>query len=272
MNVNLTPPPIPHGDEKTQLLQMRSYLYQMQQQLNIALEQVTPEALAAQVETLQTKKAKLPDGINPTLTDAYAKLKSLIIKTAGTVREEINQIVIQLDNKYVAESIFGTFRENLNSTIVAAADAVVQTYDYSSQLTTTNDNISTIGNGLNNLESALSDANNAIGNINTYNVNTEQYIKTGLLFFDDNSIPRFGVAVGEKLTTVVVDGQIVLERSGLAATFTSDRMSFWQNEVEVAYVSNNQLYINEIVILSRMFLGNWMIDRSNGFLLKWVGE
>lgn len=268
--MNINPPPIFRGDEQEQLLQMRSYLYQMQQQLQFALNQITPETIAEKIAAASSK-AKLPDNTEPTLTAAYTKLKSLIVKTADTVRSEMDVLVTTFESTYVANSTFGTFQENLSNTITQTADAVVQTYDYESQLSAINNNIVGLGTDLSSLENALSEFNTAISNINNYNINTEQYIKTGLLYFDDNSVPRFGVAVGEKLTTVVVDGQIVLERSGLAATFTSDRMSFWQNEVEVAYVSNNQLYINEIVILSRLFLGNWMIDRSDGFLLKWVG-
>lgn len=249
MNLNLTPPPQLRGDEKQQLTQLRSYLYQMQQQLNIALEQVTPEALAEQIAAAQAAGAKLPDNTDATLSAAYNKLKSIIIKTADTVRTEMDTLEVELAGAYVAQGTMGSYYEELSSLVQADAAAVVQTYGFESQLTAASD---------------------AISNIETYNVNTEQYIKTGLLFYDGD-VPRYGVAVGEKITTVVVDGETLLERQGLCATFTSDRLSFWQNEVEVAYISNNKLYINEAHVLSRLFIGSWVIDTSYGLAIKWGG-
>ena len=247
MNLNLTPPPQLRGDEKQQLTQLRSYLYQMQQQLNIALEQVTPEALAGQISAAQAVGAKLPDNTDATLNAAYTKLKSIIVKTADTVRSEMDTVILALNGTYIAQGTIGSYYEELSSLVQADAAAVVQTYNFASQLTAAAD---------------------AISNIETYNVNTEQYIKTGLLFYE-GAVPRYGVAVGEKITTVVVNGETLLERQGLCATFTSDRLSFWQNEVEVAYISNNKLYINEAHILSRLFIGNWVVDTSYGFAIKW---
>ena len=270
MNVNLTPPPILRGDERAQLVQIRSYLYQMQEQLQFALEQVTPETLAKAISD-QTKLEQLPDDTAPTLAAAYNKLKSIIIKTADTIETEMDTLVTNFESTYLAQSTFGTFQENLTNTITQTANAVVQTYGYDSQLSNISDNVTGLTGDVGDLNDTLASVNTNIFNIEQYNINTEQYIKTGLLYFDDDSVPRYGVAVGEKLTTIVVDGQTVIERSGLAATFTSDRLSFWQNELEVAYISNNQLYIQEVSILSRLFIGNWVIDQSNGFLVKWVG-
>ena len=249
MSINLNPPPILRGDEKAQLMQIRSYLYQMQEQLQFALEQVTPETLAKAISEQSTAE-QLPDDTAPTLAAAYTKLKSIIIKTAHTIETEMDTLVTNFESTYLAQSTFGTFAENLTNEITQGADAVVQNYGYDSKLDVIGGDIS---------------------GIKSYNTTSEQYIKTGLLYFDDDSVPRYGVAVGEKLTTIVVNGETVIERSGLAATFTSDRMSFWQNEVEVAYISNNQLYIAEVTVLTRLFLGDWVLDRSNGFMIKWVG-
>lgn len=248
MNLNLTPPPQLRGDEKQQLTQLRSYLYQMQQQLNIAMEQVTPERFAElAAQQAAAPGAKPLESAEKMLADAYVKLKSIIVKAADTVRAEMDTVILELNGLYVAQGTMGSYYEELTNLVQADAAAVIQTYGFESQLTAAND---------------------AISNIETYNVNTEQYIKTGLLFYD-GAVPRYGVAVGEKITTVVVNGEALLERKGLAATFTSDKLSFWQNEVEVAYVSNNKLYINEAHILSRLFIGSWVIDTSYGFAIKW---
>ena len=271
MDFNLKTPPVLQGDERQQLHQIRSYLYQMQQQLVIALDNLTPGKIAEEAAAKMRGAETLPDGAKPTLDGAYRALKSLIIKTADTVESEIQELTQTLESSYVANSTFGTYVENAQAEFTATAQSVVQSYQYDSQLSAQQEGIDALADTLGGLNSAIGDVNTVINNLETYNITTEQYIKTGLIYFDDDNIPRYGVAVGEKLTTVEINGEIVVERSGLAATFTSDRLSFWQNEVEVAYISNNQLYINEANILSRLFIGNWVIDRAYGFAIKWVG-
>lgn len=251
MDINLRTPPELRGTEKEQLHQIRSYLYQMQQSLMVALDGLTPEKLALDAANAVRGAVTLPDGTNATLNDAYRALKSIIIKTADTVQKEVDEVSQRLESDYVSNSTFGTYQEAASAEMVETATGIVTSYGYESQL------------------SALGDD---ILNINNFNISTQQYIKSGLLFFDEDNVPRYGVAVGENLTTVVVDGETVLQRAGLAATFTSDRLSFWQNEEEVAYISNKQLYINEVTILGRLFIGKWVIDTTYGFALKWAGE
>ena len=84
-------------------------------------------------------------------------------------------------------------------------------------------------------------------------------------------MPRYGVAVGEKLTTVEVDGETLLARTDLCATFTADKLSFWQHGQEVAYVSNSKLYITALEILGSITLGNWRITHTDGFTVEWIG-
>ncbi len=66
-----------------------------------------------------------------------------------------------------------------------------------------------------------------------------------------------------------VDGNIVLGESGneLTLTIENDKITFSQNEKEVAYFSNNQLYVTNAEILERLTLGNFaFIPRTNGNL------
>ncbi|MEA5144331.1 MAG: hypothetical protein VB023_12280 [Oscillibacter sp.] len=54
--------------------------------------------------------------------------------------------------------------------------------------------------------------------------------------------------------------------------FTARKLSFYQDDVEVAYLSNNRLYITDAQITGRVFLGgDWQVERSNGLTLKWIG-
>ena len=97
-------------------------------------------------------------------------------------------------------------------------------------------------------------------------VTTDQYIRMGLLYVDDNGIPRYGVAIGENLTTVT-DGQgrVVLERRALATTITSDRISFWRNGRETLYISEDK------VVIIRLAMGPWEMNTDYGWTLLYKG-
>ena len=73
-----------------------------------------------------------------------------------------------------------------------------------------------------------------------------------------------------------VDGHIVLGEVGneLTLEIHNDRLSFLQNNNEVAYLSNNKLYITDAQILTSIRIGNFaFIPRKNGNLsFKWVGD
>lgn len=241
-------PPALVGSEKQQLQAMFTYLYRMNENLNVALNSLSAENFAQETRELIEGTSKSAER-KEALQGEYDALKSLVIKTADVVRQEMTMIVAQLEGKYLAISEFGQYQENMESTIRATAEGILQEYGY---------------------ESRLEDLSNSASEFDEYIVKTDQYIKTGLLYYD-GSIPRYGVAVGENLTTVEVDGQQILERNNLCATFTSDRLSFWMGGVEVAYVSNNKLYIGEAEITGAITMGNWRMSRVGGFKIQWIG-
>ena len=269
MDLNLKAPPVLRGNEGEQLRQLHGYLQQLQRSLTIALDGVSMKA-AELVKESQQSSGTLPDGGKATVHEAYRQLKALIIKTAHTIRHEFDELVEEFDSNYVAISEFGTFQESLQQIITSTASSIVQSFQYDSQLQALTSNLEGTNQSITDLQGQIDAFDSTLAVLNNYNINTEQYIKTGLLYFDDNNVPRYGVAVGEKLTTITVNGQEVIRRTNLVGTFTSDRLSFWQNDVEVAYVSNNQMYITEARILSSLFLGNWVIDTSYGFAIKWA--
>lgn len=242
-------PPAPMGTAKEQVKVLYTYLYRMNENLNVALNSLSlsnlTQELAEKVEGT-TERAEQKDA----LQSQYETLKGLVIKTADSVRQEMDVMETRLDGKYVAASEFGQYQEDTEALIKATADGIIQEYGFSS---------------------ALEDLSNSAEEFDEYIVNTQQYIKTGLLYFDTDNVPRYGVAVGEKLTTTVVDGKTVLTRNDLCATFTSDRLSFWMGGAEVAYVSNNKLYIGEAQFTGGITMGDWRMSRVGGFKIQWIG-
>lgn len=66
-----------------------------------------------------------------------------------------------------------------------------------------------------------------------------------------------------------LDGEIIIgiEGNPLTLKMKNDRISFLENENEVAYISNRRMYINDAEILSSLILGNFAFSpRENGNL------
>lgn len=241
------PPPMPSGTQEQKLQAIYSYLYRMNESLAVALNNLGMEDTGAQKGS--QVHASDGDAQGTQLQDEYEALRSLVVKTAHTVRSQMDEIETRLDGKYLAIADFGQYRQNVESRIRATAEGVLQEYGFTSK---------------------LDDLSGSADMFTEYMVTTGQYIKTGLLYFD-GSVPRYGVAVGEHLTTTVVDGQETISRANLCATFTSDKLSFWMGGAEVAYVNNNRLYIANAEVSGQLLMGNWRVSRENGFTIQWIG-
>ena len=227
-------PPAPNGSPQQMAVAQYVYLFQMAQQLNLALGQLesggTGAASGGGTSTHQGTGRKESTG--------YQELKSLIVKTA------------RLEGEYVAVSDFGTYVERLSAYLEANPEALTQYYSFCSDLQANTDAVSA-----------------AFGQ---YKTETEGYIRTGIVGYN-GSIPIYGVAVGQGLTVTDVDGETVVDQNNFRATFTAQRLSFWQDANEVAYVSNNRLYITNITVLEGVTLGQWQITTASGLAFRWIG-
>ena len=241
-------PPAPQGSVQQQLTAQYAYLFQMAQQLNLALDGLagggaTPAAGSA-------GSGSAVSGTTPEMEQQYRTLKSLILRTARQIRSEMDKVRLELQGEYVAVSDFGTYLEQLNSTIEADAAAITQYYKFFSDLQGNVEKVSAA--------------------FERYRVDTEGYIRTGIVYYD-GAVPVYGVAVGQDLIAVEVDGEQVVQQKNFRATYTAGKLSFWQDAVEVAYVSNNRLYISNITVLQAVTLGRWEISGSDGLSFKWIG-
>jgi uncharacterized phage infection (PIP) family protein YhgE len=114
----------------------------------------------------------------------------------------------------------------------------------------------------------LDNIKDEIENIKYMIIDVNAYIKSGLLYYDDNEIPVYGLEIGQRNT---VDGVEVFNKY---ARFTSDRLSFYdQNDIEVAYISDKKLYIANVEVLASYKIGGLkQTVLANGDVVeKWVG-
>lgn len=208
-SLTLAYPSIAGKTTQEQLESMRRYLCSVTEQLNLA----DWSAKATLTEISQAIDAdSLSEAEKKTTLSGYGALKALIIKTADFAAANSETWSTKLSGSYVAISDFGKYLEKTQLTIEGNSVGIKQLYDYTA--------------GVN----------------NQFSVNSKQYIKTGLLYYKD-AVPVYGVGVGNIETTVTDGGERVIDRTkNELVTVTPDRIGFWQDGKEVAYLSEKKLH------------------------------
>ena len=242
-SLTLAYPSIAGKTAQEQLESMRRYLCSMTEQLNLA-------DWSAQATLTQISQAIDADAFSETekktTLSGYAALKALIIKTADFAAANSETWSTKLSGSYVAISDFGKYLEKTQLTIEGNSVGIKQLYDYTA--------------GVN----------------NAFSVNSQQYIKTGLLYYND-AAPVYGVGVGNIATTVTDGGEKIIDQTkNELVTVTPDRISFWQDGKEVAYLSDKKLHFpagtleaysavlsGKITAAADSTFGPWTISQSS---------
>ena len=245
-------PASPAGSLRQQVMQQYAYLFQMAQQLNLALEQLEQAESGTVRAAGAASGGGAAGGTKLAAADRqYQKLRSMIVKTADQVRHTREELTARLQEEYVAVSDFGSYVASLSAYLEANPEAVTQYYSFFSDL--------------------KADVEAVDAAFRHYKVDTEGYIRTGIVSYD-GAVPVYGVAVGQDLVCREVDGEQVVEQNNFRAVFTATRLSFWQDATEVAYVSNNRLYITNITVLGGIAIGNWSVEAAeSGLAFRWIG-
>lgn len=240
MSFDFRYPKITGLSEKEQLTQLKSYMHQLVDQLNWAFNSI--DTSSGNGSTSTPRYVVAPGG----KMDAQASfnaIKGLIIKSADIVNAYYEEINSRLEGAYVAESDFGTFIEQTTQDVSENSKEIERSFTH--------------------IQRILSD----IENISYKLIETNAHINSGLLYFDENEIPIYGLEIGQKN---VIDGVEVFNKY---ARFTSDRLSFYdQNGTEVAYISDYKLYITHLEILGSIKGGGFYLDLSRGLTLRHVGR
>lgn len=229
-------PNITAKDEAGQIQQVRSYLHQLVEQLNWALNTVE----SAQSGTV-TPSVIIDKGVAPQDAEStFNSIKALIIKSADIVKAYEETIFTDFNGKYFADSDFGTYIEETSREIEENSKGVTEVYT-----------------NVQNLTSSVAGLENESREMNAY-------IKRGLLGYDDNGNAIYGMEVGE----TSANGSFVKY-----ARFMADRLSFFdENSDEVAYIGAGCLYVvGKTVFLGEIQLGSYKTDTSDGLAFTWIG-
>ena len=208
-SMKLAYPSIAGKTSGEQLESMRRYLCTLTDQLNLA----DWSAGAVLQEVSRAIDAdSLPDAERKTQLGNFGQLKALIIKTADYAAANSEEFQTKLSGNYVAVSDFGKYWQEATMTIDGNEFGIRQLYDY------------------------------AAGINNDFAVNSQQYVKTGLLYYN-GAVPVYGVGVGNIETTVTKEGETVVDQTkNELVTVTPGRVSFWQGGDEIAYLSAKKLH------------------------------
>jgi hypothetical protein len=265
VSFDITLPNINAPTEEGKNAQMRSYLYQLAEQLKYALNALDTEAANRMVQQA-IKSAASAKTSDEALADFNA-IKALIITSADIVEAYYEQISEKFSGLYVAKSSFpngdeAAFIEQTQQEIVKNSTAITQNFT--------------------NVQSILSD----IKGFGSETITVNACIKTGLLTYlsateaakygMESGSPLYGMEVGQK--NLDSDGNEVFNKY---ARFTADRLSFYSgNGEEIAYFSGSNLHIYSAEIdsadikkaeIDELGLGGYLVDTSNGLAFKWKG-
>lgn len=131
MGIQIRLPQITGTTEREQLLQMKSYLYQLREELQWAFENVNTAGGAGGGYVVNQAKA-YSSSSESTKIDAqatFAAIKSLIIKSADIVDAYYMEIYKRLEGVYVAQSDFGDFVEKTTLDFEATSKDITQKYE-----------------------------------------------------------------------------------------------------------------------------------------------
>lgn len=238
--INIRLPNITASTEREQLLQVKSYLHQLAQELNWALSSIE----SGGNKGIQESKTAAGAVSREELATSFNSLKSLIIKSSETVMAYSEAAENRYNSLYVAQSDFGTYTEEASQRILENSTAIESFFESMQEILAQIDT----------LEHSLIEVN--------------ANIKSGLLYYDDSGVPVYGVEIGQRTK---LDGVEVFDKF---ARFTSDRLSFYdQNDNEVAYISDRKLYITHVEVRGSFSMGGFTdtVLSDGSIVTKWVG-
>lgn len=244
MSFDIRIPNITATTMEGKLLQLHSYLYQTVEQLNWALNTIETGASSGNMVLPKNAGSVNSSKSENDSVSNFNAIKSLIIKSADIVNAYYEKISAKLSGEYVANSTFGTFRQLTEQQLKATSESISQNYT--------------------NLQQIKSD----VGDVEDFLLEVEAHIKTGLLYYDEDGVPVYGVEVGQRNE---IDGVEVFNKY---ARFTSEKLSFYDsNGYEVAYISDKKLYITYIEVTGSFAQGGFIdITQDDGSIVtKWIG-
>lgn len=254
-------PPMLRGSPQEQINAIRDYLFRMVGSLDEAITANSTGSVGRQITRADGTKIYVPAGKDEATIDLVRKnaqeLRSLIIKSADEVREYADSKVEEYDQRYVAESEYGTFTENIDARIETTARGVVDSYRYGSSIQSMQD---------------------SIGLIQSFFTTVSGEIRRGIIEDPDTGEYVTGIAISQSLTFSGECGPDDAHNPGDGNTYyyltqgqtfglyTSTGWQFWIDGQKKGWFDSldGMLHVANIVVEDTLnFGGHWRM-RSTG--------
>ena len=125
MSMNIRFPNITGVKPEEQILQIKSYLYQLVEQLNWMLPSM--EAISG-----QTSASTANLSVGDISAESFYELKSLLIKSSDTLNAYYEKINVKLEGQYVNQSSFDSFKQEITERLIGVASQHVDRSDFNS--------------------------------------------------------------------------------------------------------------------------------------------
>lgn len=266
--INIRLPNITAQNERGQLEQIRSYLYQFAQELNWALGNIDSKAEEA---TKRIEATTQPKNAVEQAQATFSEVKSLIIKSADIVNAYYEEISYRLDGVYVAKSDFGVYKQETAAVLDANSEQVNLLFSNQQTMQT---NVEDMGADVDSVAENVDSINGVLKTTaeGTTILGSEAWVKIGVLEYEASGFPVYGMEIGQVNTS---NGEEVKRRF---AQYRSDGVHLYdQNGIEVATISDYKLRITNAeiinaVITDSLTLGGYEISTANGLAFKWKGR
>ncbi len=169
-------------------------------------------------------------GVREEITDIYDRvefIQSVTETTSTELWKDAEKLVAEATKDVVTETNLATYKQELEAKVTTAATDVKT--EFTNAMTTLEKNID--------------------GTISSKFKELYAYIRE---YMDANGLPVI---------------ELGSEQSNLIAKITNEKIAFLQNGIEVAYISDDKLFITEAEILTSIIIGNFaFVPRANGNL------
>lgn len=314
-DLNLTVPNLTsdkYSDDNKFML-LKNYLYELNEALAQALDDKTATELQAFTKSVNEKDKSNSEKIIALKNQSIKRfdaLKQDILRTADEIEKEYTtkleqtkeEIKLEAKGEFVAQSQFGEYKNETASQYKQMSEAIQSNVTKTEELSTSVEDYkrttdSKITQQAESITSQISETYATKNEVNGLEDRVESKIVQTSTNITDNFNKSFTYlsddisTVGGNVKEFISELDVYIRRGELEpdiygieigrsdslikARFTNDRLSFYQGTSEVAYISQNNLYITRAEVLDYLKIGNtsqgfFIFDSTeNGLEVKW---
>lgn len=314
-DLNLTVPNLTSdkysADNKFMLL--KNYLYELNEVLALAIDDKAVSEIQKLTKTIAENKKRDSEtviALKKQSVERFEQLKEDILRTAdeieasyeSKIEQTKKEIALEVQGEYVANTQFGEYKNQQESQYNQLSDKVEVSVENTEALTSELESFKKTTNSkiAQNADSIISQVSKSFASKNEVD-SLEDRVETKIIQTSTNITDSFNKSltyladdissVGGSMQEIVSELDVYIRRGELEpdvygveigrsdslikARFTNDRLSFYQGTTEVAYVSQNNLYITRAEVLDYLKIGNsqqgyFIFDiTENGLEVKW---